>query len=221
MKVYKINGESYEVPTSWMDISYKKFLDMKDMEAKADKMDEQEYNIQYISLMASMPDDVLLSLDQETMKNILINIYSFSQTEIPIIDNIIVTINEQTYVQDKNTSDMCWGQWIDLEEMNKNAEIWDIANKICASFLRKSDNTKLQDLKIRLKKVAGKTISPSDYTIKKYDYNELLKDADVFMNSLPIPYIYSNMVFFLTFVSRLQNSIADYSQLHLSMKKRK
>lgn len=209
MKTYKIGQTEYTIPTTWYDINYKKFLDMKDLESRADKYDDLDFNIEYISLVTDIPDDILLSMELNELQKLLIDIYTFSRTELPILNDIIYEIDGVTYVQDTDLTKCSFGQFIDLESFMKDGSIWDNAHKVTASFLRRSVNTRREDMYIKGRKALKKTVLPSDYKIAKYDYNQLLIDAEIFLKKLPVPYIYGIIVFFLIFANKSQKNIVD------------
>lgn len=204
MKKYIINEKEYFIPTSWSDINYNTFIQMKKLEKNSDKIDELEYNKQYISVMTGIPVDVIDEIDLNLLTEILVNIYSFAQKEIPVKSDVVFTFDKQTYVLDKNTSAIILGQFIDLDDMIKN-DYWDRADEIAAVLCRK----------------AKKNLFKKGYSIEKYDHLKMKETAKIFREHMPIDEIYSIMVFFLTFVNNFQHFIQTYSQSQIKTKNQK
>lgn len=197
------NERTINIPDSWYDVSFTKFLELKSLEKESDKYkDETEYNIKHFCLMLGLTQDEYLECDfsSKELGDILVTIYSFAQKELPILKDIIVTIKDKKYSFDKDTDLMSIGRFIDKENVLKSTEdFWDVAHKISASFLREIEPGILNKIKKEPK-------------IKKYNFKEATVNAEIFKNELPMPYIYSIVVFFLTGVTNYVHIMKSYFQ---------
>lgn len=204
MKEYKIEGINYKVPTSWSDINFNRFIEMKRFEKSKDTIDELEYNKKYISIMTGIPVEVIDEMDLNELTEILVNIYSFAQNEIEIKSDVVFEHNKELYVLDKNTDAIILGQFIDLDGFTKE-DYWDNADKIAACMCRK----------------AKKKLFKKGYSIEKYSHEKMQETSLIFREHMPINLMYSTMVFFLTFVNNYQHFIQTYfpkQQLEMKMK---
>ncbi len=199
----KVNNINYNIPQSWYDINLKTFLRIRKHEENITKMDQIDYNLEFISILTGIPHDDLLDLDPSVIAEIIAPLTSITSKEVDIIEEPIYTIDGITYVLDKKTTKMKLGQFIDLDIINKTGDAWDNGAKITASFMRKA-------LKKSFRLIRKKKKYCSDYKITPYDYEELVKDADVFMEKLPMPYIYTCVVFFCVFKKVSEQHTKDY-----------
>ncbi len=208
MKVVKLNDKKYDIPTSWLDISYQKFLDLKELERHMPDMDELDYNLKTISVLTDISEDVLMNIEMELIESLLIDIYKFSKTDIVPMDDLVIEIKGKTYILDKDLSKLTFGFWIDLEGLVQGGDVWDNADKIAACFLRANKNSFRDNLKVKAKRALKKNVTALDFKIEKHSYDVMLKNAELFKKELSIPYIYSIMVFFLVSVNRLQGTMS-------------
>lgn len=202
MNTFKLNSTKYEIPENWYDIKLNTFLKIRELEKKRGDLDEIDYNLSYTSILTGIPVDDLLNLEPQKLGEILSILMGITSKSIDIIPEPIWKYNGETYVMDKNTEKMILGRFIDLDTINKQGDVWENGHKIAASFLRKAKP------KFRLK--FTKNPKCSDYYINKYDWDELVKDSEIFLEHLPMPYIYTIVVFFCLIKKKSEKITKDY-----------
>lgn len=207
MRTLKIQDSTYSIPQDWSDISLKKFLQIRDHESLIDKMPLLDYNIEFISIITEIPTEDLLSLTPTDISNLIKDLMQVTNQELKLIEEPIIIIDGITYVMDKHPDKMNIGQFIDLDLVTKEGDVWDNAHKICASFMRPA--------KIGSFGKMFKNIEKCDnYIIDKYDYQKLLSDSEIFYQKMPMTYIYTCVTFFFTF---RQNLTRQYEGLFPSI----
>lgn len=207
MKQFKTKNGDIQVPDSWMDINFEKFLQLKAFEKTAnDYEDPNEYNLKYICLMLNLTEEEYFEYDLsvDELKEILVIIYSFCQKELPILDYMKVKIKDKIYAFDKDTSLMSVGRFIDKENAIRDVEYYfEVGDKIAASFLREVETNPFKKMQNALKKKSN---------IKKYNAADAKVNSELFRTELPMPYIHSIVVFFLTGVNNFAYNMKFYSQ---------
>lgn len=208
MKKIKVRRKNYYIPETWYDITLDKFLEVKDLELIKGKITDSDWTIQYVSILTGIPEeDLIVSMSFEEVLNIARTCGLLMTTEMPKPTKMSYTINGIEYKLDDNVKLMTYGQFVDLEMVTTKADtLWEVAHIITASFMREVTGKTLSN---RLRGLFNKTKS-SD--IKKYDYNEIKDNADIFYDKLPMPYIYTTSGFFLTLGQDLLKNIEDSSQ---------
>ncbi len=204
MKPFKVNRNTYQVPTSWSDINLKKFIDIRKHESRVNELDPLDYSLEYISIVTDIPVAELEFLTPIQYDTILKELLAITKDDIKEISDPIITINGVTYVMDKNLSDIPLGQFIDLDLILKDKDLWEVSNKLTASFLRKAELPKSSKIK---NKIFNTKLKLSDYKISEYSYEEMNKASEIFLNELPMPYIYSCVIFFLIFAKSLHDNM--------------
>lgn len=212
MKKFFIGKTEYNVPTSWMDINLKKFLEIRDHEAKVNEMNLLDYNMEFLSIVTEIDREELDSLTPDEYEGILKELLAVTKDDILPIEHPIFEICGDMYVMDSDFKNMPIAQFIDLDHITSES-VWDNAHKLTASFIRRADISNFDRLILNGKKKLGKQIKCSDYKVQKYSYDKLLKTADLFYTELPMPYIYTCIIFFLTFEQILQKNMKDSSQI--------
>lgn len=192
MKDFRLDGKKYKIPTTWDDLCLKKFLQIREHEKLQDKMPLLDYNLEFISIITEIPTEDLMTLSTDDITYLIKDIIDVTNKVLELVDEPICTIDGITYVMDRKTDEMKLGQFIDLDLINREGDVWDNAHKICASFMRPAKNTKIGFIK-------NPKPNCNDYIIDKYDYDELLKNAEIFYNKMPMTYIYTCITFFFTF----------------------
>jgi hypothetical protein len=213
MKTQKIQGKEYQIPENWYDINLNKFLKMKDLEIQMSEMDESDYTLEYINIISDIPKEDLLNFEISEIGQLLVDLEQFGKSEIPVIDTVTAEVNGIKYVQEKRTETYSLGLFTDLETILKSdPDFWNNAHKITACFLRRLNLSKVDKAKLAIKNKFKRPIKLKDYKVAKYDYKVRVQDEELFYEHLPMPYIYSCVVFFLTFANSLLQTTKDYSQ---------
>lgn len=205
MKAFKINNVSYKIPTSWWDLNLETFLKIKKHESKVEKLSTLDYNLEFVSIVTGIPKIELGSLIPSEYSAILAELLVITSADIQPIVEPIINLNGQIYVMDRESDKMPIAQFIDLDIINKTGDVWENAHKICASFIRKVDIGIWRNAYLNGKKKCGGKLVCGDYKAKKYSWKELEKDADIFLTKMPMPFIYTTMIFFLTINKLLEN----------------
>lgn len=199
MKTLTINNIHYNLPENWYDITLKTFLKVRELEDHVGDMDQLDYNIEFCSILTGIPKDDLLSLNTFKIAEIIKSLSELTTSEIEVLDEPKWTYEDTTYIMDKHTNQMCLGQFIDLDTINKTGDVWSNGHKIAASFMRPA--------KIKKKKMFNKN---TQYKIKEYNYDDLVINSELFLEKLPMPYIYTMVVFFCLFKNNLEKLTKDY-----------
>lgn len=207
MRLVKTKGKDIQIPETWYDISFEKFLVLRAFEKTADDYeDANEYNLKHLCLMLNLTEEEYFEcqFEVEQLKDILVTIYSFCRKELPILDEIKIKIGDKTFEFDKETNLMSVGRFIDKENNLKEVEdFWEVGHKIASSFLREVETNPIKKLRNSLNKKSN---------IKKYTFSDAAENAELFKTQLPIPYINSIVVFFLVGVNNFAHTMKSYSQ---------
>jgi len=188
MKVIRIGKgkDKFNIPSNWMDINLKTFLRMREHEAKANKEDEIEYTLEYLSIVTNIDIEILNELIPVKYNEILHELMNLTSSDVTTLEDVSLEIDGQKYHLDREFNKMSLGQFIDLDMIMKTGDVWDNAHKITASFIRKTKHTKIDKMLKR---------KPQ---IKAYSYDDLLEDSEVFLEKMPMPYLYTCVAFFFT-----------------------
>lgn len=200
MKDFKIENKIYKIPTTWEDLTLKKFLQIRDHESLVNKMSLFEYNLEFLSIITEIEREDLLELSPDEINNLIKELLEVTTKGLELINEPIYTIDDITYVLDKNTIKMSIGQFIDLDRETKEGDVWDNAHKICASFMRPARITNFN-------KMFKKHETCENYVIDKYDYDELVKNSQIFYQKMPMTYIYTCVTFFFYFSTKYYKTI--------------
>lgn len=196
MKTLNIKNKSYQIPQNWNDITLKKFLQLRDHEKMIDHMPLFDYNLDYLSIVTEIPNEELLDLTPNDIGNLIKELIEVTRKDVSIIEEPIISIDGTIYVMDKNLDKLQLGQFVDLDYITKEGDVWDNAHKICASFMRPAKIS-------RFDKLFKKNIKCESYKVDEYDYKALVRDSEIFYEKMPMTYIYTCVTFFFTFRQNL------------------
>ena len=192
MKIIKLKDKDFSICSSWYDINITKFNQIRKLQEEKESMDLFDYNMKFIEIITDMSRDELERLNIEDFGILLQELLTITSEDIKPIEHVIIDIDKQYYVMDKTYNTMMIAQGIDIDKITKEGDAWDNAHKICASFIRKGKLTN----RGKVRKILGRKLRVSDFNIQEYSWDELQKDSEIFLNKLPIPYIYNCMTFF-------------------------
>ena len=214
MRKLKLNKKVYKIPTSWNDIYLDKFLELRDLSMMKDKLSEIDYNLKYTSVFTDISVDELYSLPIDNLKELMGEAFNIMNSQIPILTDLSIKLDGVNYDLDSNTKNLTYGQFVDLELLLKDGnDVWEVAHKVTATFLRKSNTNRYKKLMCKIRHKINKDMD--DGSIVKYDYHNMERASEVFYEQLPMPYIYTVIDFFLTYANQLLASTVDSSQVTL------
>lgn len=217
-KIIKIENKEYNIPTTYSDLTLKKFLQLRDHEKEMENIPLFEYNLEYLSIVTEITHEDLLKLTPTEITNLIKELITVTQSELELVDNLVIKIDDLTYAFDSQMQEMKIGQFIDLDMLNQEGDVWDNAHRICASFLRPIKISKVSKIKLAIKKLLGKKVTHTDYNVESYNYENLLKRAEIFYQQLPMTYIYTIITFFLLSEVISHNSTQDSSPVPIMVK---
>ena len=229
-----------KVPKDWSEISLKQFrkiaaLEEKQKEAqlfvekisKENGQDEIDLNsiqqledfiVEFIFIMTGIDKEIIKNLPLDKLQDLAITLKNFTNTPIPIIKEPFIEIDGVLYMMDLNFNTLSFGTYIDLKMFPQNSKgKWDYAHSIAAVFLRPV--TKTKSLLIKGKKLLKRKPNPEDYKISKYNHEEALKTSELFLEKLPMTYVYTIISFFLTRMQLYATNIVDSSNQETQKKK--
>lgn len=199
MRTIVRNNISFNIPESWMDISFEKFIKMKNLEKKMNDFEQNEYNYKYFALLLDKEEseEEVSYLSQQDMIDGLISVYSFASKELPILKDFTFKIDDKEYALDKNMNLMTIGRFIDIENAHRDVEwFMEAGAKISACLFREVESKNFITKKVK---------------IKKYNFEDALRNTELFNTRLPMPYINSIVVFFLVGANNLLKNLQSYS----------
>ncbi len=199
MKTITRNNIDFNIPESWMDINFEKFIKMKDFEKRADEFEQNEYNYKYFALLLDKEneDEQISYLTQQDMIDGLLSIYKFTSKDLPIMKDISFKIDDKEFALDKNMNLMTIGRFIDVENAHRDVEwFMEAGAKISACLFREVESKNFITKKVK---------------IKKYNFEDALANTELFKTRLPMPYINSIVVFFLVGANNLLRNLQSYS----------
>lgn len=186
----KIGEKTYNIPSTWMDVTLDKFLRIKQLEDNIDKIDFVDYALEYISAMTNIPTEVLDNLPADELGQLSRTIEGIISTKVNSVTENGFKLNEKYYIFDGKTDKMILGQFIDAEMLSDSADIWTNAHKIAAVFWREMEGKPTW-----YEKATGK-VNFKKHKPEKYDSEKCLENSRSFMMELPMPYIYHTVFFF-------------------------
>ena len=205
MKKFLLHNKQYEIPESWSDINLRQFLSIRECESKATEMEPIDYTLLFLSVVTQIPVEELEFMTAKQYDDLLKDMLSVTKSEIKTVVIEPFKIGETTYIFDTDTSKISIGQFADMDMILKETDTWANAHKICATFMRKCDNSNWDTLLNKLKK-------KPEYKISEYDFNQMTEASELFMEFLPMPYVYTIVIFFLIFAKKLEEILLDSSQ---------
>lgn len=208
MKKVKINNKDWNIPTSWSEITLKQFLEIRELEKTLTKETYIDFGAKYIEVMTGINKTDIDDLNPEDFYILLNDLVAISRSEIKQINEPIFNYEGKTYILDKDTKNIKFGQWIDLDYITKEKEYWEISHKVAAMFMRQA--TPKNKLKHLLKKIFRRPFKASDFIISTYSFEGLDDRSDLFYYNLPMDQMYTCSAFFLTLNEVSQKIMSDY-----------
>jgi hypothetical protein len=203
-------NSKYIIPVTWDDINLKKFKQIIELEKRFSEMEPTDFTIKFLSLITGMDEDVLLDMDVKEIKLLSERLTTLVKSEIPVTDERFIEIDGVLYFLDLESTAMSFGQFVDLDFFSKEGVIlWDYAHKVCASFLRPVK--KYNRWILKGKRILGVEPKLKDYAVEKYDSKKIELNSEIFLDKLPMTFVYTCTCFFLTLKHEYQKHILDSS----------
>lgn len=191
MEKQKINDITYFFPTSWSDITLEQFLQLRELESRAENFDEYEYSVEYLHILTSVDKEDILKTSVIELSGCFDKVKAMTKQSLESSKAPIFKFNNEYYVFDEN---LTGGQFIDLINITKGKEWWSVSDEICSVFIRKAKLKESKFYKILLKKELKK----EDFVIEPYDHFKAKETAKMFRKYLGMDIIYTCKCFFLT-----------------------
>lgn len=216
MKILKIKDTEVSIPTSWMDINLKMYLQIQELDTRKEDLGKLEFSMYLISTITGLEREFIQELSIEDFTKLSHELEEFKKTDVESINQDFVWENDgKFYAIDKNVSKWSFGQFIDMEQLLKEGDVYKNGNKISAFLLRESTNHNGLWFRIKksFKKGYGTSIKSSELKLKAYDFEESNKKFDLFLNKLPVPVILSCIGFFLSLEEKLLTISQNYTHV--------
>ena len=215
MKKITINNFDYNVPETWMDVRLNQFLKIKEVEDNIDQIDFYDYTLTQLAALLNCSFELLENLTPEQIGYISASLPAITNSDIFEVTSRGIILNGEPFIFDPNPEKMILGMFIDLELFTQDNKIWENAHKIAAAFWR-SPKEKIGAFdKARLK--LRKKINFDKYTPEEYNSAHAQINADYFKDNMPMPYIYTAVVFFCV----LRNKYNQFMLRSLKVKEAK
>jgi len=226
MKTITIKEKQYSVPTTWIDVRLNQFLKMKEIEDNIDEMEFYDHTLSILSVLTGCPFEDLETMTPEDLGNLSTTLVEILSSPTYEVKDIGINLNGELFIFDTSPNKMVLGQFIDLELFSQDGNVWENAHKIAAVFWRfpkkiynknKDENSSPLSIfdKARLK--AGKKINFSKFLPEDYNAANTELNAEYFKDNLPMPYIYTAVVFFCA----LRNQYNKFMVRSLKVKEKK
>jgi hypothetical protein len=198
MRTIKIDGVKYKVPTTWDDLTLEKFNGLRSLEdarTSGKITDGVEFMNQFVAVLTGIEGDTLLKLTEDELEKISNLLSEIVKKPISSFKEQCVVLDGVPYAFDLDSKLMTRGMFIDSENITRGVNIWDVAHKVTAMFLRPMS---VKDyLLYRAKKMLKMKVTFKDFPVKKYDYSSMENRAEIFSKKLPMTAVYAVITFFL------------------------
>ena len=186
MKKIKIEGKSYLIPTKWSEVTLETFLEIREVEKRREEMEEIDFIISYIYAVTGIEREKLMYFKKEECDLILKLLNELSTTVIEVSSNPIFKHKGIEYVFN---TDMIFGQYVDLNNITKDQDIWEVSHKIASVFIRPAKKKILKKFNLHPK--------ITDYKLEPYDFSLVEERAEIFKKHMSLDMIYTCIAFFL------------------------
>ena len=184
MKIVEIDGQDYNMPEGWHEVTVEKFYKFT---AHADKMKEYKsdtlFSLEMYSILLDAPADVIKKLTQESYV-ILTDELSWISKDVKPSEKIQFNIEDNVYVPIREFQKMTMGEMIDIELMIADSDKNELMINLLPILVRKAE-PKFKGSKTKL--------VPSEYDSSKY-----FELKELFKKNLMITDVISFNDFFLT-----------------------
>ncbi|HWY35511.1 MAG TPA: hypothetical protein VNX68_12770 [Nitrosopumilaceae archaeon] len=199
MKSIVINKTRYNIPTKWEDITLKLFNEIRKLdEAKVDGkiQSDLKFSNHFLSILTGIPESSLLTLTPKECEELYKPLSVIIASEMKPSKEKTIVIDKQAYAFCFNIDKITQGQFIDLEGFTKEQNFWDVAHKICAVFLRPMSKKEYY-IYMGKKMFRPKKVDENNLITEEYNFDSIEARSQIFLNKLPMTYIYNCVSFFL------------------------
>lgn len=210
MKKFKFNKREYNIPNSWDDINLRQYVELRRHQENFGTMPQEEFFCTYITILTDMPYDEVENLNIREFDMLAAELLKLTETRFELPKQPWVELDGRIFYLDKDLTKYTIGQLSDLDAFVKDTkgDIWEAMDKVSASLIREVES---KSFKFKYKKMFG-LLAEEHMNVKKYTYEDCMANAQLFLNRLPMTYIYLAADFFLHSRGQSPNSTQSSTQ---------